>query len=267
MEHAIVTSHHSIQLSVLDGTFTRNGRRETLSGREHAFLALLAISSRPRSVCELGEIMWPDREDEAARNCAKVYAHRVRMRLGRPDAVLRAFTGYILGGCVEVDTRCIEATLARARVARAIDPSLRSAIDDALTRLGAATAAAARGFHEIERYLARLATELAMLAFDDARRGGDHRRALSAALRLVDFDPCDEMGHELAILAHLGRGDDVSAARTYRDHVRVLRHELDTEPSERLRSLLARSGQYAGQAPPNSVTRYARAWQRTTGGE
>jgi DNA-binding SARP family transcriptional activator len=255
MERAILDRHHPIQLSVIDGTFTTNGHRLSLSRREHAFLALLAISSRPRPVADFGEALWPDHGGDSARNCTKVYAHRARTRLGRSDAVVWRPAGYALGDCVRVDTREVEAAVKAARTAGTLEPNLRREVDDALDRLAAATVAAARGLHEIEQYLARLAGELATLVFEDARRHDDCARAVDAGLRLAAFDPLEELGYELLIRAHLAQGDEIGAARAYRDHARVVRHELDAEPSDRLRSLLPRPGQFAGRRPENAFAR------------
>ncbi|MDB5072710.1 MAG: hypothetical protein JWM87_3821 [Candidatus Eremiobacteraeota bacterium] len=236
MEIAISNGGPSVDVGVLDGTFTVGGEPETLAPREHAFIALLAVSPRPRSAANLAEALWPERDPEAARKCAKVYANRVRMRLGRRDAVMCGPRGYQLGIAVRADTHRIEAMIARAKTRGVLGPD-RPRANDALERL-AAVAEPVRRVAELERYFARLASELASLVFEDAWRRRDYHGAAGAGLQLAAFDPCEELGRELVIRAQLALGDELGAVRTYRDYARTLRDELDAEPSERVRALI-----------------------------
>lgn len=226
-----------VVFSLLEGVLTADGSRQPLTAREHAFLALLAVSSRPRTAADLGSALWPDADGDGARNCAKVYAHRVRSKARRADILRWVPPGYALGGQVEVDTRRIEATITAARLGPGA--SLREQVDDALVRVARAGTAAARGVYEVERYLAGLAAELATIAFHFACERGEPPRAVDAGRQLIAFDPCDELGYELVIRGHLKARDAPRAWHAYRDLARALRHSLDAEPSERVRALLA----------------------------
>jgi DNA-binding SARP family transcriptional activator len=54
----------------------------------------------------------------------------------------------------------------------------------------------------------------------------------------LDYDPCDERARELAIRAHIARGDRASAIREYRDYTRALLDELGLTPAFALASLV-----------------------------
>ena len=55
---------------------------------------------------------------------------------------------------------------------------------------------------------------------------------------MIGYDPCDEAGRELAITAHLRRGDHAAAMRQYRQYRETLLAELQCEPSEQIKELV-----------------------------
>ena len=227
-----------MQISILNGTYSDNRRAGPLSAQEQGLLSLLAAAGRPRSAEELGDVLWPERELISVRNCVKVSLYRLRMKLGRFDVVTRQPRGYALGPDMDVDLRRFAALLAAAARGHMADPELVTQMEDALGQLARATTNAARGIYEIEAYLARLTEGLALAAFNARISAGEFGYAARAAAALIAFDPCEELGYELSIRAQLASGDELAAQRTYREHARRLHYELDTEPSERLRSLL-----------------------------
>jgi DNA-binding SARP family transcriptional activator len=63
--------------------------------------------------------------------------------------------------------------------------------------------------------------------------------ALALVRVTLAYDPCDERARELAIRAHVARGDRASAIREYRDYAKALSDELGLTPSFALGSLIA----------------------------
>ena len=246
-----------IDVQLLEGTFARDGHVDALTCRERAFVALLAASTRPRSVYDVAESLWPDHDPESARNSAKVYASRVRWRFGRKDSICWNSAGYSLGDCVTVDIRRIEATIARARAATVPDGRLMQDAEAALDRIAGAPMAF-RACPELERHLSGLAAGLATVLFEGASRRGDHQRAVRAGLGLVAFDPCEELGRELVIRGRLALGDELGAYCAFREYARTLHDELDAEPSERLRALFPTGRKYVSDTHANTAGRARR---------
>jgi DNA-binding SARP family transcriptional activator len=230
-----------VQLEVLSGHALVDGVEIVLSGAQRLLVCAMAQCRHPIDRDLLEAMFWPDDEPERARNLLNIAIHRLRKRLGHA-AIVQSGDGYRLGDAVTVDLWEIEALAARFRtsdtpdittagrwlavmrhvccgyVRRAADPEFVAALERRL--LGAARDATDR---LAENALAQQRPDVAL-----------------ALVRVtLDFDPCDERARELAIRAHLARGDRASAIREYRDYTKALRDELDLAPSFALSSLVA----------------------------
>jgi hypothetical protein len=103
-----------IKVRVLRGEVLVEDKSVALSRSELAVLIALAQEPRSFSVCELGDLLFPDLDADNAGNRLYVYVHRLRLRLGR-DAVLGDQTGYRLGAAVDVDLWLLHSLAAKVR--------------------------------------------------------------------------------------------------------------------------------------------------------
>lgn len=62
--------------------------------------------------------------------------------------------------------------------------------------------------------------------------------ALALVRVTLNYDPCDERARELAIRAHVARGDRANAIREYRDYTKALLDELGLTPAFELAPLI-----------------------------
>ena len=231
----------SVQLEVLTGTALVNGAETALTGPQRLLACALAQCRHPISRERLEAMLWPDDPPLRARNLLNIAIHRLRKRLG-DDALVQSADGYRFGETVTVDLWEIEACAARFRATELPDLATAGRWLAVMRHVccGCVRSAADPEFvGALERRLvtaARDATErLAQNAL--TRYRPDVTLALMRAT--LDFDPCDERATELAIRAHLMRGDRSSAIRQYRDYTKALVDELGLTPSFALNTLIA----------------------------
>jgi DNA-binding SARP family transcriptional activator/pimeloyl-ACP methyl ester carboxylesterase len=213
-----------------DGASLPIGRRHLL-----ALLAVLAEAGAPVPRGRLGEMLWPETDEETVRARLRRVMHRLGEALGR--AVLRSS-----GDTVALDPAHI--TVDSRRFATLAEDALRRADGDALED-------AARlyggpfldGFElpgspdfddwivarrsELDRLQTRVLRELAQ----KAAAKGQVDLALAAALRLLALDPFRESSHRLVMRLHAQAGDRGALEAAYAECVRVLDAELGTKPS------------------------------------
>jgi DNA-binding SARP family transcriptional activator len=240
-------SPERLAVEVLTRTIRRGDAAVDLRDRELALIVALARQRGASTRAELGELLWPELDEQAARDALNSCLYRVRQRLGDGAIVWRRSDGYRLAENVRVDIREIEPwaqTLCQTR--RPLRDGERALLSELHARLRDNTLREGEVWEWLEPLAARLA-ELALavgerLAQDALAR---HRfaDALAVARDLVARDPCDETARELAIRAHLGVGDRGAATRELRAYREVLARELDAEPSDYLVSLVHEVGE------------------------
>ncbi|MEA2721792.1 MAG: hypothetical protein QOJ39_3656 [Candidatus Eremiobacteraeota bacterium] len=230
-----------VQLEVLSGHALVNGAEIVLSGAQRLLVCAMAQCRHPIDREILEAMFWPDDEPARARNLLNIAIHRLRKRLGHA-AIVQSGDGYRLGDVVRVDLWEIEAFAARFRASET--PDITSA-----GRWLAVMRHVCCGY--VRRaadpdFVAMLERRLLSAARDATDRLAENalaRQCPDVALALVrvtlDFDPCDERARELAVRAHLARGDRASAIREYRDYTKALADELGLTPSFALNSLIA----------------------------
>lgn len=86
----------------------RNGETIRFAGREHELLMLLAAAGRPLQNFEIAEMLWPESDDDAARNSLKVCVSRIRARAGSKEVIVTA------GGDLSISPEHVQTDLARA---------------------------------------------------------------------------------------------------------------------------------------------------------
>jgi DNA-binding SARP family transcriptional activator len=228
-----------IEVQLLAMRVLRDGKEMQFPQSELRLLAVLALAGRTLSRDTIGELLWPDVDDEQWRNNLKVAIHRIRKRLALPDAIVWEQNGYRLSSEIEVDLGAAEA---HARAARpgAIDADLRAKLQRIVDRY---RSGAERHFESMRlqpEFFDRLRAvfrDAASSLAADALSGGRSDEAKRLATDMLDLDPLDELGCELLIRALLEAGDRAAALAIYRRYAARLADELGVQPSRRFTEL------------------------------
>lgn len=237
------TGEAPYELDVLAAEVRHRGLPIALSRGERALLLALALQRRPCTREELIELLYPHLDDTSGAAQLKVYVHRVRRRLGDQSVILFASNSYRLGPNVSVDYWRIQDDIVRAvRSARTLDKEGRRHLDEIRLRLLRRNMSW-NGDHEwghsLERRLEALLLDVTAALAEAALAAGDLATGLRFAAEMASLDPCDERGTALAIRAQLQCGDRDAACRELRRYERVLREQLDAEPSPELTALIS----------------------------
>ncbi len=230
----------AIQIEILTGIVVMNGIEVAVNGPQRLLLSALARCRHPVRREQLQALVWPDDGDERATNLFNVAVHRLRKRLG-DGAIMQSALGYRFGDAVVVDLWQLEALAARLRGAPApLLPLAEQWLPFYGRRAcGCASATSAYEFLALlERRWWSAAREITDCIATSALDGGRPDIALALARATIAFDACDEGAREVAIRAHVARGDRCAAIREYRDYARALADELDLSPALSLRALL-----------------------------
>ena len=230
-----------LHIRVASGSVTVSGRSVSLSDRELELLVALTLRRDPTPRSRVAAMLWPDLEEDAARNALSVCLHRLRKNLGRDDLVVRDGDGYRLHASALVDLWEIDRVVATQRQRESLGETDRSALRRVWTQLRdgrPARVARWEWFGPTERRLDEVRVEVAQRLGTDALKRGDARSALEFAADMIAHDPCDEPAHELAIRAHLLAGDRAAAMRQFRQYRDTLLAELQCEPSASLAALM-----------------------------
>jgi SARP family transcriptional regulator, regulator of embCAB operon len=226
-----------VKLEVLSGRALVDGDEIVLTETQRLVVCALAQCRHALDRDRLEALIWPDEDPARAHNLLNIAVHRLRKRLGH-GAILQSPDGYRLGD-VTLDLWEIEAIAERARAAADITGAARWL---AVMRHVCCGGVRRAGDPEFVAALERRLLTAARDATDRLAEKALARERPDVALLLVrvtlDYDPCDERARELAVRAHLARGDRASAIREYRDYARALREELELEPSFALSELV-----------------------------
>ena len=236
-----------ISVEVLTRTIRRGDALVDLRDRELALVVAMARQRGSSTRAELCELLWPELDEQAARDALNSCLYRVRQRLGENLIVWRRSDGYRLNDHVRVDVREIEPWANSLRQnRRALRDGELALLAELFGRLRRSTLREGETWEWLETLAARIEDLTRAVGERLAREAlarSDYAGALAVARDLSERDPCDETARELAIRAHLGAGERVAAARELRDYREVLRRELDAEPSEDLASLVRGLGE------------------------
>ncbi|WP_306820073.1 AfsR/SARP family transcriptional regulator [Streptomyces sp. DSM 40750] len=216
--------------------------------QQRALLGLLAVrSGRPVPVCEIVEVLWPERPPASAMNVVRRYAGSLRRLLepGLPPRapgrrLLRRAGGYLLEADEdEVDLLRFRALVKRGKRAAATgrsEAALRHFVDALSGWRGPVAAgipAAVRQhavFAEVERELVRttrMATDAALLC-------GGAELVLPRLRQAVELDPLDESSHAGLVMALAASGLQAEALAAYERVRRLLAEELGVAPGTEL---------------------------------
>lgn len=212
-----------------------------------ALLAYLAChADRPHPREELIAMLWPDADPDAGRHSLSQALTSLRHQLEPPGVAAGSVvvsdrnTVRLNPEAFSADVVVFEEQVAGA--ARADDPSdRRERLERAAQVYGGELLP---GFYEDwvlarrDRYAAQMLDALRALASQSAATG-HLDLAIDYARRAVDVDPLCEEAHADLMTFYAADGRASSVVRQYAELERVLRRELDVEPSDETRRLLA----------------------------
>lgn len=230
-----------LEVQLTSGNVRSAGRELALPERELALLVALSIRRETVPRARLADLLWPELDDYAARNALSVCMHRLRQHLGGDRTLLRNKDGYALHDEVVVDLWDIDRSVTAMRSRTTLgdtERALMAALYEKLRQKRPRRMESWDWFEPTERHIRELRLEVAHRLATDALSHGNIRRALELAEEMIEYDPCDEAAREIAINAHLRRGDRAAAMRQYRQYREVLLAELQCEPSEDIKRLV-----------------------------
>ena len=196
------------------------------------YLAIERVASRD----QLAEILWPERDAERARHSLSQTLYELRRRLG--DEWLEADAERVrVTEVVSVDARDFVAAVEHGRDSQAL-----ALYEGAF--LGASHVGTTKEFESwVDRqrsYLGRLYREVCRRLTAAHAEAGDLDAALAVASGWADRDPLDDEAQHrvIELLAQTGRRSE--ALRRYDEYEGLIARELDVQPLDETKELVAR---------------------------
>ena len=243
------------EIRLLQGTVLCNGLPLKLSVRELTLVLTLALARRPLMWREIASVLWPETSEGSAANLLRVNVTRLRTRLGNKDAIIFGRDGYRLTPRASVDLFVIEDSLRPILSSHQLGKEDREQLLCHFSKLVAAIDLSRHEWDWAERANAKIAEvrrRVADAIMRDSAKRCDSAQVMQIGRELLSLDPCDDLGIEAVIRAHVLNGDRTAAVREYNRYARQLAEELDAEPPTYLFELIA-----AGESPPRQVTSQA----------
>jgi DNA-binding SARP family transcriptional activator len=228
-----------ISVQVLRESLSIDGRAVRLAPKEIGLLGFLSYRRGAVSREETQDALWPELDEDAARDSLYSLLYRLRKRLGRFEIVTSIGNGYRLADGVHVDLWEIEALSERLRQGRHADSFDRVARaydglrNRRLPHVETYEWFAGMDFH-IHEYIRIFARYLA----ERAKAAQDEEATRAYANALIVEDPCDEWAHQTLIGLYLERGEREKAASAYRNYCTLLKREVGGQPSREIRELV-----------------------------
>jgi len=232
-----------------DGAEVHIGRRKVMG-----LLAYLAVTHRPHARDALAAMLWPEADPASARAALRRRLSQINKLLGGGAiAADRWSVGLSPDLGLWLDVTAFRDLLARTQKHR--HPSTE-ACPECVPLLGDAVALYTDGFmagftlgdsaafdewqrFQTEAIRDEAASALVRLAAYTASQG-DFDRALEYARRWLAFDPLHEPAHRHLIVLYARSNQRAAALRQFEACRRVLKEELDVEPSQRTRDVYDR---------------------------
>jgi DNA-binding SARP family transcriptional activator len=215
-------------------------REQPLAPLDAALLAWLALEG-PTPRARLGQLLWPQKDAESARNSLRQRLFQLRKTLGAE--LLTGSTTIALAAGVVHD------------------------LDDADTILGVTTAEdIAPGEYaqwlelQRSRRRVRLRQSLGELAAM-AEAAGDWDDALAHARELLALEPLSELAHRRVIRIHYLAGDRAAALQAFDECEQRLKHDVGARPSADTLAMLS-TLDAAARAAPTATERLPMSVQR-----
>lgn len=223
-----------------DMTVSRDGSKVNISHGGSALLAALAVEPRAVASDTLRDRLWPDLPLDSARNALKMCVRRTRHQLGTSDAIVTTAGAYALGDGVDVDLREIDRlrSVIVRKAENAEDVRLVEQHFERLLKGRPKTFLEGAWFEGTEQRLKAATREFGECLARVALSHDDHLRALQIGHRLIELDPFDEMARSVTMSAYLAAHQRGAALLEYRQYQKLLKDELQVEPSAQLKEML-----------------------------
>lgn len=206
-----------------------DGAPVAMGGREQRLTALLALTGQ-RARAQVAGILWPDSTD--ARALASLRRAVLQAQRRSPGLLLVDRTSIALAPDVVVDIDALRAAVSRAGTE--VDPGVLAALVGEELLPGWYDEWVTPERERLQQQRVRALEQVARQAL--AR--GEHALAVEAAHAAVAIEPLLESASELAIRAHLARGDRGGAVRELDRYRVVVKDELGVVPSPALEALV-----------------------------
>ncbi len=220
-----------------------------------ALIVYMAREPGPDRREEILGVLWPDLEEKRARRALNQLLYTLRK--ASPDLDLESVSGAVdFGREVWLDVEEFERRLEAGDLESAVALYGGPFLADLRVDAPEFDHWADRQRADLARKFRRTALQLAT----DLRERGDCESAVALCRRLVDADPLDDEAQHLLIECLHLRGDRVAALRQFDAYRESLARELNVEPLDHTRELVARiRGELGTEPAPTSVTPEAAA--------
>jgi DNA-binding SARP family transcriptional activator/TolB-like protein len=228
-----------IEIRTLGGTSV-SVNREPLTGeavwpKSLALIVYMAIEPGPDRREEILGVLWPDRDEKRARRALNQLLYTLRK--ASPELDLESVSDALdFGKEVWLDVEEFERRLEVGDLRGAVELYRGPFLDDLSVGEPEFDHWADRQRAELRRKFRKAALELA----NRAKGAGDLDEAVGYCRRLVEADALDDEAQHLLIECQYLRGDRLAALRQYEKYRDVLEHELEVEPLDHTRELVAR---------------------------
>jgi DNA-binding SARP family transcriptional activator/predicted ATPase len=248
----------------VDGQPIANAQWKLRHPRQLFQMLLLEPDGLPRE--QVLSVLWPDTDPTAAANRLHHTLHLVRgifltagLSKAEPVALLQAETVRLNPvHAVAVDVRTFSQCVARARgLAGAADAQAEAALQQALALYRGELAQGCPVDEWLSGRRESLRVEFAWMLDRLAelkRKAGDDQAAIGLYQQLVDLDPGNELAHRSLMELYAATDHPERAIHQYSVCKRLLRHELDVEPSPATQAVLQRILSTPPAAPVRGAT-------------
>ncbi len=200
-----------------------------------ALIVYMAREPGPDRREEILGVLWPDLEEKRARRALNQLLYTLRK--ASPDLDLESVSGAVdFGREVRLDVEEFESRLEAGDLEGAVALYGGPFLVDLRVDAPEFDHWADRQRADLARKFRRAALQLAT----QAKEAGDCESAVVLCRRLVDADPLDDEAQHLLIECLHLRGDRVAALRQFDAYRESLAHELEVEPLDHTRELVAR---------------------------
>jgi DNA-binding SARP family transcriptional activator/TolB-like protein len=228
--------------------------REPLTGeavwpKSLALIVYMAIEPGPDRREEILGVLWPDRDEKRARRALNQLLYTLRKT--SPELDLESVSDALdFGKEVWLDVEEFERRLEVGDLKGAVELYRGPFLDDLSVGEPEFDHWADRQRAELRRKFRKAALEVA----NRAKGAGDLEEAVGYCRRLVEADALDDEAQHLLIECQYLRGDRLAALRQYEKYRDVLERELEVEPLDHTRELVARIKAEKAPAEPAAET-------------
>ncbi|NIW35207.1 MAG: hypothetical protein GWN32_01080 [Gemmatimonadetes bacterium] len=200
-----------------------------------ALIIYMAREPGPDRRDEILGVLWPDREEKRARRALNQLLYTLRK--ANPKLDLESVEDAVdFGREVWLDVEEFEARIEAGDLKGAVEMYGGHFLVDLALGEPEFDHWADRQRAGLRRQFRKAALKLAT----DAKAAGDYDAAVAYCRRLNESDPLDDEAQHLLIECLYLRGDRVAALRQYDEYRDLLERELEVEPLEHTRELVAR---------------------------